>query len=95
MVGFWPLGFAQIYRLLFSTSLDLFKIMFLGKFPLIDSILRNSNKEILALAFSKSSTKLYSTSGITFSFGVAFLPKLGVDVDFGLSCDVKPLLLVL
>ena len=69
--------------------------MILGKFSLEEGIFKSSNKKMLALALFKSSIKMYSISRITFSFGVAALPVLGVDAHGGFSYEVWPLLMVL
>ena len=50
-------------------------------FSLIECIFKSSNKEMLAVCLFKLSIKLYSILGITFSFGVAALPVIGVDID--------------
>ena len=62
---------------------------------MIDGVLRISNREMLALALFRSSIRLYSTSGITFSFIGTVLPVVCVDVVGGVSCGGKHLLLVL
>ena len=69
--------------------------IFLGKPSLMDGILIISKREMLAFSLFRSSIRLYSTSGITFSFIYVVLPVVFADIVGGVPCGGKPLLLVL
>ena len=93
--GFWLFGLGEVSRLIFWFSLGCFIIMILGRESLVEGILRRSNNDILALTLFKSSSKLYSNSGITMSFCGWDLPLLGANVASDGSCGGGPLDLVL